>query len=65
MFINQPKTKMADNFIDKQYERYLAKNQARAKKELEKKAKLLENYKKRLAEEAHSRQQKKESEKNK
>jgi len=56
---------MADNFIDKQYERYLAKNQARAKKELEKKAKLLENYKKRLVEEAHSRQQKKESEKNK
>lgn len=41
---------MADNYIDKQYERYLAKNQELAKKKLKEKAKALNKYKKKLEE---------------
>jgi len=39
---------MADNYIDKQYERYLAKNQELEKKKLKAKAKALDNYRKKL-----------------
>jgi len=39
---------MADNYIDKQYERYLAKNQELERKKLKAKAKALDNYRKKL-----------------
>lgn len=54
---------MADNYIDKQYERYLAKNQELAKKKLKEKAKALDNYRKKLEAAKLQKQQLEESKK--